>query len=97
MILNRFNQIIVEDSDNIVEEQFKCPKCFSKIYSSIYSEKISTANNLSWIISTESSKNVDRLFFCKCDCGNTWLEKYVVNHHRAQIRYSWMKNFGGAQ
>jgi len=97
MQLNRFNQIIIEESDELLEEQWQCPKCNSKVYSSIYSEKISTANNLSWIISTDSMQNISQMFFCKCGCGNQWLEKYIVDHHRPQIRYTWMRNFGGPQ
>ena len=54
MQLNRFNQITIEETDELLEEQNQCPKCFSKIFSSVFMERIATNANLSWAITNES-------------------------------------------
>lgn len=92
MELNRFNQLILNETDEILEEQNQCPTCSSKNYSSIYMEKSTTKAPSSWAIDLNSI-GPSRIFFMKCSCGKNWVEKYSENHHRPHIRSTFMKNF----
>ena len=93
MELNRFNQLKLEETDEILEESFHCPKCLSKNYSSIYLEKSSSKNPTSWSIDLDSV-GPSKIFFMKCACENQWTEQATVSHHRPRIKGIFMKSCG---
>lgn len=92
MELNRFNQLVLTESDEIFQERSLCPSCNSEKYSSIYMEKASTKAPQSWSIDVNSS-GPSRIFFMKCACGNSWTEHYSETHHRPHIKNIFMKNY----
>ncbi len=91
MNFDRFNQLEIEENDIVLDEQYKCPTCDKEFYSSIYMEKFSSNNFVGNTITINSK--YDRIFYCKCSCGNSWLENYSPKHHRPHIRYIFMRNF----
>jgi hypothetical protein len=93
MELNRFNQLKIEETDIIHDERYDCPSCGSSLYSSMAMEKIASQSPTGNTISTDSIIGVDRVFYCKCSCGNNWLEKYFPMHHRPGILKYFMVNF----
>lgn len=46
MEINKCNQLVLTESDELLEEQFECPVCKNSKYSSLYMEKISSKNML---------------------------------------------------
>ena len=92
MIFNKCNQLHIEENDTIHDECYDCPSCGSKCYSSCVMEKVTTKSPISNTISIDSI-GPDKIIFCKCDCGHTWLEFWKPNHHRSLIRGTTMKNY----
>lgn len=92
MLLNRLNQLELDSSDTILDEQFACPKCGAHEYSSMAMEKEGASSAVGFTI-TAKSTGPSSILYCKCDCGNVWVESYKVNHHRPLIRKVFMRNF----
>lgn len=93
MELTKMNQLKIDEKDILHEERYDCPACGSGIYSSVFMEKITTKQPIALTIAVDSIVGVDRVIYCKCGCGETWIEKYSPQHHRPLIRGNFMANF----
>ena len=84
------NILSIDETDSILDEQFTCPNCGSKTYSSLAIE----SKDVNFIQDKDSKKTLPMfLLLAKCDCQNMWIENLAKTHHRSHIRSHWMINF----
>jgi len=93
MEITKCNQLKIDENDILHDERFDCPSCGSPLYSSIVMEKITTKSSMANTISLDSLTGADKVFFCKCKCGESWIEKYSNSHHRPHLRQNFMVNY----
>lgn len=93
MELTKCNQLKIDENDILHDERYSCPSCGSELYSSVLMEKITSKSSMANTISLDSLTGIDRVIYCKCSCGETWIEKYSPSHHRPLIRDRVMYNY----
>lgn len=89
---DRSKQLRIEETDIIEDEQYRCVKCGSVSYSSIYMEKCTSKAPIPYSIHVDSIGPAS-IFYCSCVCGASWLESATPTHHRPRIRAVTMKSF----
>lgn len=98
MIFSAQNILTTDPTDVIFLEQCKCSKCSSRDYSSVVLRKEGTSTQRSYIVSSKSyefESLPSSLLYCKCDCGNSWLEFLNPSHHRPHIDGVFMRSYSG--
>ena len=88
----RSKQLMNEETDEILQEQFTCPGCGSCSYSSTYMEKSTSKVQESYSINLNSF-GPTKILFCSCGCGKLWIEHATPEHHRPLIRKTTMKSY----
>lgn len=86
------NQLLIESSDTILDEQWKCPNCGSSNYSSMCLEKDGATSLTAYTISSKC-ESPSAIIYCKCECNKEWLEQYNIKHHRPLLRKVLMHNY----
>ena len=89
----KMNQLNILNALCIKDEHDSCPSCGSKVYSSTYMEKASNKTPIPNTVSFDT-EGVPSVFYMKCDCGHSWLEKPFQDHRRWRIKGVPMKSFG---